>query len=71
MRVTKINVVHAPIQTSNALMYDTGGKFGRVPVLSEEMVKRVVTPKVILAGIASTSSQKDTQETTTMMVVGK
>lgn len=37
----------------------------------EETVRRVVTPRVVLPGTESTSIQKETQDMTTIRIVGK
>ena len=50
---------------SNCLLAINGG----IPL--DEMVSRVVTPRVMRAGMASTSNQKLTHEMTTMSIVGR
>lgn len=42
-----------------------------LPEDCEETARRVVTPSVVLPGTESTSIQKETQEITTMRIVGK
>ena len=60
----------APVQTSMALVYETGGSWADMPLVWVDMVSSVVTPSDTLAGMACWSSQKLTQETMTSMQQG-
>ena len=55
-------------------IYDTINQFYNDPILPEDLletVSRVVTPRVVLPATESTSIQNETQEITTIRMVGK
>lgn len=64
------NTVQEDIQTSMALTYETGGKDDWDWVFWVAKVRRLVTPKVTLAGMASGRIQNEIQDMTTIKVVG-
>ncbi|KFD70905.1 hypothetical protein M514_17027 [Trichuris suis] len=61
---------HIPIQTSIALVYETGGSFALTPDACVVIVSSVVTPRLTRAGTASLSIQKLTHDTTTSIKLG-
>ena len=64
-----LNVL-TPVQTSMALVYETGGNWALMPEVWVDIVSKVVTPKETRAGMAFWSNQKLTQETITNIQQG-
>ena len=71
MKAAKTNTRQVAIQTSIALVRDTDGMFRFTPELWVVMVRMVRIPREILAGTASMSIQKDTQDRMTTRRLGR
>jgi len=70
MRAPNTKMRQATIHASRALMYDTFGSRAAVPDAMVVMVSTVSRPSEILAGTASISIQKETQDNITIRVLG-